>query len=211
MLDVQERLVREKIVVVVRTDSFEEAQQISETMIEVGIKMIEVTMTVPEAPALIGLLKEKYQADVLVGAGTIATKEDAIACFNNKADFLVSPYLIDEVAEAGQALGIPVFSGAMSMKEVAATQKYQNSLVKIFPANIVGAPFLKAVKSVIPSVQLMPTGGVNEKNILDWFEAGADCVGIGSDLVRIYRKDGVTGLKVYGQQLQEILASAVHD
>lgn len=50
-----------------------------------------------------------------------------------------------------------------------------------------------------------------KKNIVDWFKAGADCVGIGSDLVRIYRKDGVTGLKEYGQQLQEILASTVQE
>ncbi|WP_430535154.1 bifunctional 4-hydroxy-2-oxoglutarate aldolase/2-dehydro-3-deoxy-phosphogluconate aldolase [Listeria rocourtiae] len=210
MSEVQARLVREKIVAVIRTDSFEEAKQISVAMIEVGITMIEITMTVPEAPVLIKLLKNKYQADILVGAGTVATKEEAIECFNYQADFLVSPYLIEAVAEAGEMLGVPVFSGAMSMKEVAATQKYPNSLVKIFPANIVGAPFLKAVKSVIPTVQLMPTGGVNEKNILDWFEAGADCVGIGSDLVRIYRKDGTAGLKAYGQQLQEILASTVH-
>ncbi|EUJ43120.1 bifunctional 4-hydroxy-2-oxoglutarate aldolase/2-dehydro-3-deoxy-phosphogluconate aldolase [Paenilisteria rocourtiae] len=211
MSEVQARLVREKIVAVVRTDSFEEAKQISMAMIEVGITMIEITMTVPEAPILIELLKNQYQTDVLVGAGTVATKEEATECFNHRADFLVSPYLIEEVAQAGETLGIPVFSGAMSMKEVAATQKYPNSLVKIFPANIVGAPFLKAVKSVIPTVQLMPTGGVNEKNIVDWFKAGADCVGIGSDLVRIYRKDGVTGLKEYGQQLQEILASTVQE
>ena len=86
----------EKAVVVIRTNTYEEAKEISIAAIKGGIKIIEVTMSVPNAPKLIGTLKEEYQ-NLCVGAGTVLTKDAVDECINNNADFIVSPCIDEEV------------------------------------------------------------------------------------------------------------------
>jgi len=189
-------LKEEKAVAVIRTNTYEEAKAISIAAIQGGMKIIEVTMSVPNAPKLIKELKEEYK-EACVGAGTVLTKDAVDACIENNADFIVSPCLDEEVvayAIQRKALMIP---GLMTMSEINKAYKLGLRFIKIFPGNVVGKGLIGAAKSIFPDLSIMPTGGVNKDNIDEWIKGGADCSGIGSDLNKVYKSNGTTGVKEY--------------
>ncbi|MDR3598371.1 bifunctional 4-hydroxy-2-oxoglutarate aldolase/2-dehydro-3-deoxy-phosphogluconate aldolase [Clostridium sp.] len=189
-------LKEEKAVAVIRTSTYEEAKEISVAAIQGGMKIIEVTMSVPNAPKLIKELKEEYK-DACVGAGTVLTKDAVDACIENNADFIVSPCLDEEVlayAIQRKALMIP---GLMTMSEINKAYKLGLRFIKIFPGNVVGKGLIGAAKSIFPDLSIMPTGGVNKDNINEWIQGGADCSGIGSDLNKVYKSNGAAGVAEY--------------
>ena len=193
---IYETLKEEKAVAVIRTNTYEEAKEISVAAIEGGMKIIEVTMSVPNAPKLIKELKDQYQG-TCVGAGTILTKDAVDECIYNNADFIVSPCLDEEVlayAIQRKALMIP---GLMTMSEINKVYKMGLRFIKIFPGNVVGKGLIGAAKSIFPDINIMPTGGVNKDNINEWIQSGADCSGIGSDLNKAYKSNGAEGVKEY--------------
>ena len=189
-------LKEEKAVAVIRTKTYEEAKEISIAAIQGGMKIIEVTMSVPNAPKLIKELKEEFK-DACVGAGTVLTKDAVDACIENNADFIVAPCLDEEVvayAIQRKALMIP---GLMTMSEINKAYKLGLRFIKIFPGNVVGKGLIGAAKSIFPDLSIMPTGGVNKDNIDEWIKGGADCSGIGSDLNKVYKSNGSEGVKEY--------------
>lgn len=189
-------LKEEKAVAVVRTKTYDEAKEISIAAIKGGMKIIEVTMSVPDAPKLIKELKEEYK-DSCVGAGTVLSTEAADACIENGADFIVSPCVDEEVIThiiAKKALVIP---GLMTMSELNKVYKLGLRFIKVFPGNVVGKGFIGGAKSIFPDLNIMPTGGVNKDNITEWITTGADCSGIGSDLNKAYKNGGAAGVTEY--------------
>ncbi|MGG7077287.1 bifunctional 4-hydroxy-2-oxoglutarate aldolase/2-dehydro-3-deoxy-phosphogluconate aldolase [Clostridium sardiniense] len=193
-------LKKEKVVAVIRTKNYEEAKEISIGAIEGGIKVIEITMSVPYGEKLIKELKEIYN-DVLIGAGTVLTEEQLKLCVENNADFIVSPCLSEEIINARGTLDIPIIPGVMTMSELNNGYSKGIRFFKVFPGNIVGKDFIKAAKSIFEDIDIMPTGGVNDKNISEWVNAGADCVGIGSDLNKVFNNSGKVGVKSYCEKL----------
>lgn len=189
-------LKEEKAVAVVRTSTYAEAKEISVAAIEGGMKIIEVTMSVPDAPKLIKELKDEYK-DACVGAGTVLSKDAVDACIENGADFIVSPCIDEEViiyASQRKALIIP---GLMTMSELNKVYKLGLRFIKVFPGSVVGKGFIGAAKSIFPDLSIMPTGGVNKENIGEWIKSGADCSGIGSDLNKAYKNGGAAEVKKY--------------
>lgn len=194
----------EKVVAVIRTNTYEEAKEISEAAIEGGIKIVEVTMSVPEAPALIKELKDKFK-DICIGAGTVLTKAELDVCVENNADFVVSPCLDEEIVMYSNEKDMLMVPGLMTMSEVNKAYKLGLRFIKVFPGNVVGKQFIGAAKSIFKDINIMPTGGVNKDNINEWLEAGADCSGIGSDLNKIYSKQGAIGVSEYCNELVNII------
>jgi len=193
---IYKNLKEEKAVAVVRTSTYDEAKKISVAAIKGGMSIIEVTMSVPDAPKLIKELKDEYK-DACVGAGTVLTKEAVDACIENGADFIVSPCLDEDVlayAIQRKALMIP---GLMTMSEVNKVHKMGLTFIKIFPGSVVGKGLIGAVKSIFPDMRIMPTGGVSKDNIDEWIKAGADCSGIGSGLNKAYKANGAKGVTEY--------------
>lgn len=194
--EIYDTLKGEKAVAVIRTNTYEEAKEISIAAIKGGIKIIEVTMSVPNAPKLIGELKEEYQ-NLCVGAGTVLTKDAVDECINNNADFIVSPCIDEEVIAYANQRKILMIPGLMTMSEVNKAYKLGLRFIKVFPGNVVGKAFIGAAKSIFPDLIIMPTGGVNKDNINEWIQSGADCSGIGSDLNKIYKSNGAKGVTEY--------------
>lgn len=190
----------EKLVAVIRTNTYKEAKEISEAAIEGGIKIIEVTMSVPNAPALIKELKDKFK-DICIGAGTVLSKSEVDECIKNNADFIVSPCMDEEIVMYSKEKDMLIIPGLMTMSEVNKAYKLGLRFMKVFPGNVVGKQFIGAAKSIFKDINIMPTGGVNKDNINEWFEAGADCSGIGSDLNKIYSKDGCIGVSKYCKEI----------
>lgn len=172
------------IVPVVRASSVEEANRAVEAICAGGIPVVEITMTVPNAIAVIRELVQRRGGDVLIGAGTVTNADQAESCLRAGAQFLVSPGFavsVLSVARANAKLAIP---GALTPTELMNAQDHGARLVKIFPCgNVGGAKYLKSLKAPFPHASLIPTGGVNAGNAAEFIAAGAFALGVGADLV----------------------------
>jgi 2-dehydro-3-deoxyphosphogluconate aldolase/(4S)-4-hydroxy-2-oxoglutarate aldolase len=162
--------------------------QVVRTLYKAGVRVMEYTNRAKEAYENFQILKaaqEREMPDMYFGAGTIKTKEDAIKYVNAGADFIVAPTVNPDVAEIvnqHDGLWIP---GCMTPTEISLAQQYDAALIKIFPANVLGPSYIKAVSDVFRGQLFMPTGGVelNTDNISGWFKAGVSAVGMGSKLI----------------------------
>ena len=172
------------IVPVVRAPSPELAMRAAEAVMAGGISVFEITMTVPNAPAVIRSLIERLGDRAVVGAGTVLDAEAAHLCIEAGAAFIVSPGLDLGTIAAAHERGVPVMPGALTPTEVITAWKAGADMVKIFPASAVGgAKYLKALRGPLPDVKLLPTGGVNAQTAGEYIAAGACALGVGGELV----------------------------
>ncbi|EKB50964.1 hypothetical protein [Cecembia lonarensis] len=178
---------------------------------ESGVRVFEYTNRHSNAFEVFKSLKvyaEKYP-DLMLGIGTIFEVEEAQKFHYAGADFIISPAMLTDVARFCQTRGIFYVPGCATITEVHTGKKLGSRLIKIFPGNVVGPAFVKAVLSVIPDIRLMATGGVepNETNLRSWFNAGVHCVGMGSQLfdVKALEKGDFQGLKTNIEQSLTII------
>lgn len=177
-----ETLKRARIIPVVRASSAARAATAVAWLQEAGLRVFEITMTVPEAPALIRALAA--DPELLVGAGTVPDARSAEACLAAGARFIVAPWVDAALAGPTHAAGACLMLGAMTPGEVRAALAAGADVVKIFPASSAGGPaHVKALRAVFPDVVFCPTGGVDARNLPDYLAAGAGFVGIGGRLV----------------------------
>ncbi len=178
------------VVAVIRGDSLDTAVKTVDACYKGGIKIIEVTFTVPGADSLIKSLTEKYKgSDMVIGAGTVLDPETARIAILAGAKFVVSPSLNIETIKMCNRYGIPVMTGVMTPTEAQTAMEYGVDVLKLFPGDIAKPAGLKALKGPFPHANIMPTGGVSAENVEEWFKAGAFAVGAGSFLT----KDAKTG------------------
>lgn len=150
-----------------------------------GLRVFEFTNRGENALEIFTTLKqaisERY-GDLLLGAGTIFSSENANRFIAAGADFIVSPALVPNMREI--LFQVPWIPGCATVSEVHQANALGAPLIKAYPGDLLGPGFIKAVKTVLPTVALMPTGGVepNKENLLAWFKAGVQCVGMGSKL-----------------------------
>lgn len=171
------------IVAVVRADSEEQAQKISKACIEGGVPAIEVTFTVPGAQNVIASLKSKFtSAELIVGAGTVLDSETARIAILAGAEYIVSPGFDPETAKLCNRYQIPYMAGCMTLTEMIHAMEAGVDVVKVFPGNVLGPDFIKAIKGPLPQAVLMPTGGVSLENVDQWIRNGCVAVGVGGDL-----------------------------
>jgi len=172
------------IVPVVRAAHLDEARQVIHAVCAGGIPIIEVTMTVPDAPAMIKELVKQYGGEVLTGAGTVTTARQAEICLESGAQFLVSPGLSVAVLEVAAKHGVLAIPGALTPTEVMAALEAGARVIKIFPCGSTGGPkYIKALRAPFPDTPFIPTGGVNISNAAEYLAAGAFALGVGADLV----------------------------
>lgn len=172
------------IIPVIRAAKVEEAIRAVEAICQGGIPIIEITMTVPDAPAVIRDVARRYGSEVLVGAGTVLSTDQAKLCIDSGAEFLVSPGFSPAVLSVANACHKLAIAGALTPTELMNAQASGARLIKIFPCGNVGGPkYLKSLKAPFPNAALIPTGGVNILNAADFIFAGAFALGVGADLI----------------------------
>ena len=173
------------IVPVIRAKSADEALKLTEAIYEGGINIFEITMTVPGAIEVIKKLTEKYidNDDVIIGAGSVLDAPTAKTAIQAGAKFVVGPSFDKEMVSLCNRYQVPVIPGAVTPTEVVKAMEAGADVVKIFPATLFGPKIIKAIKGPIPHAPLLPTGGVNLKNVADWIAAGSYAVGAGSAIV----------------------------
>lgn len=174
------------IVPVIRAETPEEASNIAEAVREGGIKVLEITMTVPGAVDVIDELSEKYRddEDIIIGAGSVLDGVTARNVIQAGAEFVVGPTLNFDMIEVANRYQKPVIPGAMTPTEVKEAMEAGADVVKIFPASLFGPSIIKAIKGPLPQAELLPTGGVSHDNVKDWIKAGSFAVGAGSAIVK---------------------------
>lgn len=179
--DVLDRIKQIRIVPVIRTHSRSEAEKTIQGVLEADFNVIEITMTIPNAVELIKKLSEELEDKAIIGAGTVLDAKTAQNCIEAGAGFIVSPIFEAKISAVCQSLSVAFLPGALTPTEIFAAWKSGADAVKVFPVSAMGgASYIKAIKSVFPEISVIPTGGVNIENAVDFFNAGAFAVGIGS-------------------------------
>jgi 2-dehydro-3-deoxyphosphogluconate aldolase / (4S)-4-hydroxy-2-oxoglutarate aldolase len=170
------------LLAVVRGESREAALEVVGALVEGGVPGIEVTFTTPEAPQVMRDLAEEYGDRILLGAGTVTTREKVEHSLEAGAAFLVSPGTDPELLPAMLDTGLLVLPGTLTPSEIMLARGLGAPAVKLFPGSSGGPSYLKALLGPFPDVPFVPTGGVSLENIDDWFAAGALAVGAGGAL-----------------------------
>ena len=171
------------IVAIIRASSGEQLVGVAEALYAGGIDVIEVTFTVPGVLEILSAVKRSLGEKILLGAGTVLDPESARAALLAGAEFIVAPNVNRDVITLCRRYDKVVMPGALTPTEVVAAWESGADIVKVFPADVGGPGYLKALHGPLPQVRLLPTGGVNLETIGDFISAGACAVGLGSALV----------------------------
>src|SRR6056297_609461 len=177
------------LVAVIRAENAEKAIRITEAIKKGGLNNIEITMTVPGAVDVIKKLTNEFKDEVLIGAGSVLDSETARACILAGAEYIVSPTIDEETIKLCNRYNKIVIPGAMSVNEVKYAMELGTDIVKVFPASLFGPKIIKSIKGPIPQANLMPTGGVDLDNVVEYLDAGSFAVGAGSSITKGAKED----------------------
>lgn len=181
-----DRIRRSGIVPVIRVNSEDLVKGLVDAIFEGGIRICEITMTVPNALGLIRKLVDDFGDEAVIGAGTVLDADTALRCIETGAQFLVSPVFENGVVDVCKNADCAAFPGALSPSEILNAWRSGADAVKVFPAPGVGGPsYLKAIKGPFPDIELMPSGGVTLATIGEYIRAGAIAAGVGGDLTDV--------------------------
>ena len=172
-----------KVVAVLRVKEAEKLQSVIEAIYAGGISAAEITMTVPNAIKLIERMSENLSGNILIGVGSVLNHKTAEEAIKAGAKYVVSPILKKEIIEIAHKHNVPAMPGCFTPTEIQSAFEYGADIIKVFPADLVGMDFFKAILAPMPHLKLMPTGGVTLTNAGEWLKAGACAVGIGSALL----------------------------
>jgi 2-dehydro-3-deoxyphosphogluconate aldolase / (4S)-4-hydroxy-2-oxoglutarate aldolase len=179
------QIVDRGILAIVRADSSEEALEVANACFEGGVIALEITFTTPGAAEAIRCLRTRYSSrQMVIGAGTVLDPETARIAILSGAEFVVAPSVSSDTARLCNRYQIPYIPGASSVKEVIEAMEVGAAIIKVFPGEVLGSAFIKAVHGPLPQAPLMPTGGVNIENVKPWIEAGSVALGVGGNLTR---------------------------
>lgn len=178
-----DEIFKRKAVAVLRVKEEDKLKKVIEAIDAGGVSVAEITMTVPNAIKLIEKMSNELDEHIIIGVGSVLSKEVAEDAIKAGAKYVVSPILKKEIIEMAQKYDVPVMPGCFTPTEIYSAFEMGADIVKVFPADIVGMPFFKAILAPMPHLKLMPTGGVSLTNAGDWLKAGACTVGIGSALL----------------------------
>lgn len=182
---VVETLLETGVVAVIRMDDPTDLLAVSRALCEGGVKMVEITMTVPRALDMIASVSQELGSDVLIGAGTVLDASTARMAILAGASYIVSPCFDAETVTLCRCYDTVVMPGAMTPTEILTAWKAGADVVKVFPGRVGTPGFFRDVLGPLPQVRIMPTGNVDTKTAPDYIRAGAVAVGVGKALVDI--------------------------
>ena len=178
--DTLNRILDSGITAVIRAKSSEHLIGVVEAIKAGGVECIEVTMTTPNALAVISEAARRFGHEAVIGVGSVLDAETCRAAILAGAEFVVGPTLDLGVIEMCRTYSKPVIPGALTPTEILTAWRAGADLVKVFPAGVVGPGYFRDVLAPLPQVKLVPTGGVDLSTAGDFIKAGAAALCVGS-------------------------------
>nr|WP_309100002.1 bifunctional 4-hydroxy-2-oxoglutarate aldolase/2-dehydro-3-deoxy-phosphogluconate aldolase [Fredinandcohnia onubensis] len=178
-----QRITENKIIAVIRNIPEGKVLKVMEALLLGGIKTMEVTFGSPNTVGVIKKASEVFKDDLLIGAGTVLTVTEVDQAVEAGAKFIFSPNFSDNVVKRTLQHNVISIPGVMTPSEIYQAHEAGADAVKLFPAKIVGASFIKDIKGPMPFVNFIPTGGIDKNNITDFLKAGSIAVGMGGSLL----------------------------
>lgn len=202
---ITETILREKLVVIIRTEIQEEVPLIVDALVRAKVKVMEITCNTPGFDREIKAARTKYP-DVLIGAGTVISEELADQATKAGAQFFVTPGVQKEVASYAHQHNLPILMGALTPSEVSEAVSADADIIKIFPADILGIDYLKALMGPFDKVPFFAVGGIGNENAKAWIDAGAKGLGVGGKLTKLKGKDSF-GIESAAKEMRNILGT----
>ena len=189
-------------------DNAEEAQQVVEAAYRGGVRAFEFTNRRANSFEIFShLIRQRRKfPDLMLAIGTVMDGAATQKFIDAGADFIISPILKVEMADVCRRHDIPWIPGCATLTEIVTAKENGAAVIKVFPGSVLGPGFVSAILPVVRDLKLMITGGVEptRENLTAWFQAGAMCVGMGSQL---FTKDILQGRN--WDLLSERVASAL--
>lgn len=184
--DVISAIADEKIIIIVRGVTGEKLTDLATALYEGGIRLMEITYAAdkPETDLMIAdniaSLAEMMKGKMYIGAGTVTRREQVELTRRAGGKFIISPDTAPEIISCTKAAGLVSIPGALTPTEITMAHRCGADFVKLFPANLHGPEYVKALKAPLSHVKLLAVGGVDETNIPSYAAAGVDGFGIGT-------------------------------
>lgn len=202
-------MLRHRLVAILRGIPDEDIGDLTEALVESGVKLIEVSLSDPSALRQLALMRERAGDDVLIGAGTVTSVELARAAKDEGASFLVTPHTAPEVVEFANSNGLGILCGVMTPTEVMTALSAGARFLKLFPAGVLGPGYVKQLLGPFPDLELFVVGGVSSANVGDFIAAGAVGAGVGGALsASDGRRDGFAAVRGEATRLIDVIAAS---
>lgn len=204
------KLVEPGIIAVVRARSQSQAAPLAEALADGGITAVEITMTTPDALEAIRETAKLLGNRAAVGVGTVLDVPTARSAIQAGAQFVVTPVLKPEIVAVAHVAGKPILLGAYSPSEAQAAFDAGGDFIKLFPADSLGAGYIRAIRAPLPHLKIVPTGGVCLETMESFLQAGCAALGVGSSMItgEILERDDWGQLRknaaAYVQKIREI-------
>lgn len=177
------RVQHEQIIGVVRERNFEAAQAVAEAYAENGIRIVEITLTSPDAIGIIGRMAKRYAGQITIAAGTCRSTNDAAAARRAGAEVIVSPHTDPHIIEYANENDLLCVAGAATTTEIIRAWDLGADIVKVYPAHHLGGPdFIRTIRGPIPDVLMLAGGPVPLDEIDSYLDAGCIAVNLGGSL-----------------------------
>ncbi|WMJ83520.1 bifunctional 4-hydroxy-2-oxoglutarate aldolase/2-dehydro-3-deoxy-phosphogluconate aldolase [Oscillospiraceae bacterium LTW-04] len=182
-------ILESKVIAIVRGISAQGVCELAQAMKQGGLRCIEVTFDHTSEAARqetlksICAIKAQFGHEMCIGAGTVLSVEDVGEAQRAGAEYIISPNTDAAVIKETKHLGLVSIPGAYTPSEVVFAHQCGADVVKLFPAGILGAAYIKALKAPLKHIPMMAVGGVTPQNTPDFLTAGAVGVGVGGNLV----------------------------
>lgn len=190
MSNCAERVEKTGLIAILRRVPEEKLIRTCRALYEGGVRVLEVTFDhasndcMQTEERLLRTLRAEFGDSISIGAGTVLTADEVRLCADCGAELIVSPNTDTDVICETKRLGMLSYPGAMTPTEIVTARNAGADAVKLFPAEQLGIPYLKALRGPLGHIPLLVVGGVDENNAGDFIKAGAKGVGVGGKLVR---------------------------
>jgi 2-dehydro-3-deoxyphosphogluconate aldolase/(4S)-4-hydroxy-2-oxoglutarate aldolase len=206
--EIVSRLTNPGVIPIIRADKAEHVMPACEALVAGGMNTLEITMTTPDALALIAQACKRFGKQAIVGAGTVMTAEMCRQTIEAGATFIVTPIMRPEIVQAAHAGGAAVILGAFTPTEAQIAHEAGADFIKVFPS--ISPAYIKAMRGPMPHIKFVPTSGVDLKSGPEYFAIGCVAVGVASNLVsaKILREENWTELTSLAAQYVEMARTA---
>ena len=188
--EIIKKIEEKKIIVIVRGVEKNKLIPLAEAMYKGGIRFLEITYSADkkvsdeETAENIKMLSEHFGGRMYIGAGTVLTEEQVALTKKAGGQFIISPDTVPAVIRKTKELGMISIPGAVTPSEITTAVKSGADFVKLFPANNLGAAYIKAITAPLCNVKLLAVGGIDENNMSEYLKAGVCGFGIGGNIVK---------------------------